>query len=347
MFSHANLESNLNRWSQSQFRYQRYYQMALRSAFQGASVKNIPGGSVFERGYTLLTHPAGRMIRHASKKTPLTASYCLVTQDRKYVFAIDPTDSASIEQLDVCEEVDIYFKANRWGCREYPENIRPIVNGNGMLNERRINFLRSLRGQTKMHNVVFISRVWGGIEHNVRCFEALKRIPGDNLLLAIFTQSRSTSSIAYLKEKASAREYLEKIGIRCIEHQINPSKLWHALARSRVVFLRAGKHLCIPWRLLDLLAMGSVTVMDSTPYPTWPQALFPGKHFLSCGIPRQGTTDPGPPEAYENVAEVIRSALGDDKTRNNVAYSAAEYFDQNACPEAVGRYIAGELMSSV
>lgn len=61
---------------------------------------------------------------------------------------------------------------------------------------------------------MFVSRIWGGIKHNVRCFEVLNRLPGNNLLLAISTSPARSASTDYEKgkEKEKARVKLEHIG---------------------------------------------------------------------------------------------------------------------------------------
>ena len=66
---------------------------------------------------------------------------------------------------------------------------------------------------------------------------------------------------------------LQSKGILCTEQQVRLYKLWDIMSTSKVVFVRAGKHLCIPWRMIDLLAMGSAIVSDAQPYPIWPEPL--------------------------------------------------------------------------
>ena len=320
--------------------YQRYYQMAMRTAWSGENFIDMPGGRFTEE-------ISMRLKAEAKKISPVktvvsdghTSLYCYKNSHQKVLFAIDAADKPEIERPDLLDVVQLYFKANHWPQRDYPANVVPIVNGNGVLSGRRIKKLCSLRDQNKTHDLIFVSRVWGGIEHNVRCFETLKQLPGRNLLLAIFTPPSKASSSEYEMQKIDARNDLEEIGIRCTNKPISLQQLWRMTASSRVVFLRAGKHLCIPWRMLDLLAMGSVVVTDSVPYPEWPEPLVQDTHYCSLNIPRPVDTRAGPLQSYGLNSDLITSLIANPDRRAAISTAAIDYFSTYGCPEAVGSYI--------
>ena len=196
-------------------------------------------------------------------------------------------DIVGPDALDWC---DIYFKANKWTGHVYPEKVVPVVNGNGFLRNRHLTRLRKMRHTPKPNDLLFISRVWGGIEHNVRLFEALAKLPCKKRLVAILVSDPGCAA-----ETAGARKRLERVGVECTYDLIPIRKLWQLTAAAKIVVLRAGKYLCIPWRMIDLLCMGTCIVTDSEFYSNWPVPLEPGTHYVSCGIDRPADTAPASP----------------------------------------------------
>ena len=57
--------------------------------------------------------------------------------------------------------------------------------------------------------------------------------------------------------------------------------LWRLSAQSRLNVLRLGMHHCVPWRMMDVLAMGGCPVLDCDPYTLWPQPLERNQNYLS------------------------------------------------------------------
>ena len=53
-------------------------------------------------------------------------------------FAIDAHDRREIRDPDALAWSDVYFKANRWPGDDYDPKVRPVVNGNGLLDRRKI-----------------------------------------------------------------------------------------------------------------------------------------------------------------------------------------------------------------
>ena len=181
--------------------YQRYYQLSI--------VEQWPFAQLY--GFSAPTTYYGQFLRAVNRisrgrtSTPVdsehTALYRIEDSSKTAVFAIDAHDHHELNGIKFLPECDFYFKSNYWGGVEYPVKVYPIVNGSGVLNQQRIQRLRNLRGRKKKYDLVFISRIWGGIEHNVRCFEALAKIPGNNILIAVFPLSGIDDSKKYSKDR--------------------------------------------------------------------------------------------------------------------------------------------------
>ena len=317
--------------------YQRYYRLGLRESLPGSRLVNFPpesrlGRKVFRLAAKVPFRKGGEFPPPEAEQS---GRYRFLRDGGEVRIVIDAHDSPEITDPGGLEWGDLYFKANCWPDRSYPEKVRPCVNGNGELDRRRIHHLRSLRDTPKEFDLVFISRIWGGIEHNCRLFEALTKLPGPVRLLAVFPIIGG----GYGKELAVARRRLEAVGVPCVDSGVSAKELWGLLARSRVVLLRAGKHLCLPWRTLDLLAMGSAVVVEADPRPRWPEPLVEGHHFVSPGLRRPVDTGPAPDADYERLPEVIAGLVADKSLRANLEQAGGEYFDRHASPEAVGRYL--------
>lgn len=325
--------------------YQNYYRMALRLQFPSARMQRFPSPHRWMRkGQRIL----GRMRRSSGIRFPAAGAeqcgrYIVHWKDVSHPairMIIDAHDSADAMDWPGLEWCDLYFKANLWPDREYPAKVHPVVNGNGELNESRIEHLRGLRSLEKKYDLVFVSRIWGGIEHNCRLFEALVGLPGKVKLLAVFP----TYGGSYGEELNRARIRLEKAGVPCTSESLSREELWRYLAASKVVLLRAGKHLCLPWRTLDLLAMGSAILLDAKPRPQWPVPLEENKHFACAGLSRPEDTGAAPQEEYSRIAQKIDHLLASGETEN-LSARAGCYFDQYASPRAVGEYMATKIMA--
>ena len=249
-------------------------------------------------------------------------------------FAIDTHDSKEIVSPSLQKRCGIYFKANKWAHIKYPDNVFPIVNGNGFLRNRHLMHLKRMRDQPKTNDLIFVSRIWGGVEHNVRLFEALSKLRCRKKLLAIFVEG-----VTDRYETAEARDRLESLGIECTTDLIPIKKLWMDTARSKVVILRAGKHMCIPWRMIDLLCLGACIVTDAEFLPQWPVPLVSDAHYCTAGLRRPEDTSPADSEEYDKLNGIIEDILADDNKRRFIESSSAQYFDDHAASGAVGNYI--------
>ena len=85
-------------------------------------------------------------------------------------FAIDAHDAREIRDPAALDWSDVYFKANLWPADDHGPKVRSLVNGNGLLDRRKIAHLRSLREAPKEVDVAYVSNVCGGREHSLRVF---------------------------------------------------------------------------------------------------------------------------------------------------------------------------------
>jgi hypothetical protein len=318
--------------------YQNYYRRSLRAVIPEASFSSFPSPS---RGWRALQRRWRRwrgeeQAGYAFPAAAHVGQYRVeLNHGHPVKVAIDAHDAPALRDPGAAEWADLYFKANYWPQYDYPRGVHPIVNGNGELSSANLRELRGLRSQDKTHDLVFVSRLWGGIEHNCRLFEALQQVPGKVRLLAVIPAEGG----AYGRELERAGERLEKAGIPCTRELVPKTQLWRELAASRIVLLRAGKHLCLPWRTLDLLAMGSCLVMEADPRPQWPSPLQKGVHYASLGLRRPEDTGPAPAEDYEAIPEKLGALLKDPARHTALSEAAGRYFDGHASPEAVGHYL--------
>jgi hypothetical protein len=257
---------------------------------------------------------------------------------KKLRFAIDAHDHRDIRSEPILNKSDLYFKSNKWGNVPYPDKVIPVINGNGLINEKQKGQLISLRGQEPIYDLIFISRVWGGREHNIRIFEQIAKIPCKKKVLALFTESDKTQEAT-----PAFMNRLEKAQIEFTYNDVDTGRLWEETARSRWVLVRAGKHLCIPWRMIDLLTLNSAVIIDSDPYPKWPTPLQEGINFYSLGINRPFDTDPAIQQEYDLIPDKIQSILGDTNLAEQISHNNKMYFEDHVDFPKVGQYIVEEL----
>jgi hypothetical protein len=249
--------------------------------------------------------------------------------ERSVRFAIDAHDSREVRDPEALDWAELYFKANRWPDTPYDAKVVPVVSGNGLLDRRRIRFLRGLRDVPNTVDVAYISNVWGGREHSLRIFERLAALDCSKDLLAIFPEGFPAAEDEANMERLRAR------GIPVTRDPLPPYELWRRLARARLVPLRAGKHLCVSWRTLDLLAMGACIVFDALPPPRWPVPLEPGVHVADCQIARPDDTEAADHSEYDKVPKTIERLLAAPDHSEELRRAAGAYFDEHAAPGRV------------
>lgn len=304
--------------------YQKYYKTSLIAA--GANL-STSSEFIFRNKNIFLFR---RKNRH-----PHVGRYLLLGHNKNR-FAIDASDPGKIASNSDYRWCDVYFKSNYWPSINYPSKVKPIINGNGLLGKAEINFLSKLRESKKNYDLIFISRLWGGTEHNIRLFEELANLQCNKKLIAIFSSKDKLNSNLYKR--------LQSVGVECTYNLLEIRSLWQELSSSKIVFFRAGKHLCIPWRMLDLLCMGACILMDAEPIPQWPYPLKERVNFVHCGINRPLDTSPAQMNEYSNVANSALRLLDNDKLISLISSNNIKYFDTHANFQAVGNYIIRNLL---
>jgi hypothetical protein len=321
--------------------YQRYYLLGLEAVasvdFHGApiAVRHVRGAAAKAQAIRRLRqHPALRAV--FGPGVPDSGMVGRYVSDTGIRFAIDARDNHRLLEKDAeaYTWADVYLKANHRPTEDYPPHVKPIVNGNGLLDARSIEFLRSRRETPKDLDVVFVSNIWGGREHNVHLFEELARHDGPKRLLAVFPAGGNAAADAVLMRR------LDAAGVPWTHDPLPPQELWRLLSRARVVPFRSGRHLCIPWRMLDLLALGACVLFDAPPLPQWPVPLESGVHYVDLGLTRAERPDP---EQYAIVRPTLATLLADDARQHELRRAAARYYDDHAAPQRVGTYIARTL----
>jgi hypothetical protein len=276
--------------------------------------------------------------------------YFLKKEKKSAVFAIDPHDDKILRQPKVQPDVDIYFKSNFWDGEQYPANVKKIINGSPLVAQHEL-YLKSLRGVSKDIDIVHITRPWGSYEHNIRIFEHLSRAKGEKALHCIF-HGQAPDLLAHFMSYYKDR--LTKSNVIMSETVMPHDKLWQLCSRAKIVILRSGVALCIPWRMLDLLAMGACIVVDHSPFPQWPVPLRKNVNFFSLGLERSGHYEINTfgsreylcaeGDNYEMIPSIINSILDNKAAMQEIRHNNMGYFDTHAAPVKVGEYIVQSLL---
>lgn len=335
------------------YRYQRYYVHGLRSLgsvrFGITPARCSMFASAREAGIPKISRLFDSLSLRLRDSRGITSDYAgryFVTHDGRSLKAvIDSHDSREIADEDAYQWADVYFKSNCWPGITYPPKVRPIVNGNGFLDKKRIARLINFRNSPKSTDLAFISRVWAGkgdlfwsgLDHQVRLFEALAGMKCSKNLLAIFPKEYRALDIGgYLSR-------LERSGVKCIFGFFPAPELWSRLGAAKVVFMRSGKHLCMPWRMIDLLCMGACVAFDSMPWPEWPEPLRPNGNFADCGLPRTTEERARPDEAYASIPDTVHGLLNAPRLMQDIRENNIRYFEGHAAPQQVAKYFLREL----
>jgi len=256
----------------------------------------------------------------------------------EHAVCIDTWDSGEIPSQELLERSDLYFKTNFWGSKSYPEKVIPIVNGNPLvLND--IPKLCSLRNVKKEYDLCLIVRVYTRtsgdevVEHNLRILEEVSKVDCRKFILAYLTEDKVDSVARRLDEK----------NIPWVKNPMPIGELWRISSQSWLNIIRLGIYYCVPWRMIDLLAMGACPVLDRSPFTIWPEPLLEMRHFLSLNI----AIGPGrwiaPPEDYARIPATIEQWLKDLKALDEISKCNSHYFDDHAEPQKVGEYIVKKV----
>jgi hypothetical protein len=333
--------------------YQRYYLLGLeeraRTRWHGPplTARVVPGLDAKVRLLYHLHRDRERMLnamRRAIGRSAVAAKPGVEGHVGRYLaeldgetvrFAIDAHDSRHVRDEDALRWSDVYFKSNRWPDEIYDEKVLPLVNGNGLLDRRRIARLRALRDHGRDTDVAFISNFRPGRPHMLRLFEELARLPIRCDLLAVFDGLHADDDARYIRQ-------LKAAGIPCSLRPLPPEELWARLARAKVVLLRGGRHTCLPWRTVDLLCMGACIVLDADPAPEWPIPLRSGHEYAGCGMQRPPDDRAADGDEYEKLAVTVMRLLAQQDEAERLRDGAARYFDTHAAPGRVAEYILRE-----
>ena len=252
--------------------------------------------------------------------------------------AIDADDHPSIQNQKILDWADVYFKTNLWPDLKYPEKVHPIVTGNSMVNMDSVVYLKSLRKLPKLYDFIFVSRIYAGpganVEHNIRLFEELAKIPCRSKIRAIF--------LGFPKDDPEMHKYwkrLEAAGVEASMDHFSFNELMTMSAQSRLCVIRAGIHSCITWRLINMLCIGAAIVLDANPFSSWPEPLREGENFLSLGLRITPECGPAPKEDYDSIVWKMEKFLNDRTILQKIGENNARYFDEYAHPFKVAQYV--------
>jgi hypothetical protein len=263
----------------------------------------------------------------SGEPTPAFGAYRFLTDDREEIrICIDSMDYPMISE-DAAAACDLYFKTNYWASYNYPSKVLPSPNMNPLVG-RNLDLFRGLRTAPKVCDVFSFFRVWGGgdevegIEHNMALLEGIHKTQCNIFLLAYLVAGDITSQ----------GKRLDSIGVPWTTKPMPAKTLWQRAAGARLNIVRLGMHECIPWRMIDILAMGGVPVFDYAPRSIWPEPLVEGKHYLNLDF------CPGRGDA-KKIPEKIGAWLKDESLILSISHNTAEYFDRYLSPEKLGTWV--------
>lgn len=298
----------------------------------GASFFNQTVGPMIDR---VAQRIAGCRLPTSGQFFPLIGQYEFTFKKRPLVrLAIDAADAGEMMPGPFADQCAVYAKANYRPTLEYPPQVVPLCNGNPFILPS-LNTLTDLRSQQPRYDLCFVVRVWGGrdetegVEHNLRLLEAVNRASCRKFLLAYLVAG----------DLDQQEKRLRAQGIPTTRRPMPLRQLWQTSAAARINVIRLGMHNCIPWRYMDLLAMGACVLFDQVPQTVWQPPLIPGEHFLHLGVETTPDQPLGTANAYEAIPGKVEEALRNTPLIRHVQARAADYFDCHACPEAVGRQL--------
>jgi len=304
--------------------YQRYYINGLFEKLRLLPVSNFDEPA---KGITFTHH-----------KTHVGQYIFELKNGKNIKVAIDAHDHRNIRSQEILNWSDLYFKSNYWPSVAYPHKVRPIVNGNGMLTPERIDFLKSLRGHKKTFDFIFIAQIWAGgdanVEHNLRLFENLAKVDCQSKILAVFSGFKESDD-----DYKNYTTRLSKAGVNFSMNHISYHDLMVSSAQSKCVFIRAGVSSCIPWRMLDMLCLGSSLILDHSPFPSWPYPLNENEHFFNMGLQIGKDCSPAAETQYLQIPLKLMHILNNLDGQKKIHRHNTRYFDAHAAPQRVAEYI--------
>ncbi len=258
-----------------------------------------------------------------------------INESKEYKICIEMADGGTVVSEELLNWCDIYFKANLWKSKKYPEKVKPMYYPNPRIISD-IDKLAKYRRHKKLYDICFIVNVRGGIddgsmgiEHNLRLIEEISKVKCKKFIYAI----------VMLGDKQKIVKRLEKQKIPYSTKFMKIKDLWKIHAQSHLSFIRLGMHFCIPWRMQDLIAMGACPAFDSTPYSVWPVPLVENQNYLSLNLNWNPTKPVATEEEYETIPDLIYSMLYDQERIEQISKNNSLYFDNYLEPVKIGEYI--------
>jgi hypothetical protein len=301
----------------------------VRSSYRLSGLMDRGPGNV-------LDHVAAAM--GGSISPPFSSFHSLVGQyeftigARRVKLFLDAQARGEIPEDANLENCDVYAKSNYRYDVLYPSPVVPLCTGNPLILPH-LSWLRNLRDRPLDYDLCFVVRVWGGrheddgVEHNLRLLEAVNKARCRKRILAYLVAGDVDQQESRLRAQ----------GIPTTREPVSLRRLWEISASARMNLIRLGMHNCIPWRFVDLLAMGACPVFDQFPQTQWAAPLDEGIHYLQLGAETSPDEPLASDEAYEQIPARIEEYVRHTELTDAVRIAAAEYFDRHACPAAVGR----------
>lgn len=283
-------------------------------------------------------------LKNRSIEADHVGRYVCDMRSKQVKIAIDSADGRAIRDKEAFQWCDIYFKANKWEGVDYPAKVLPIVNGNGNLDNVKLNRIKDLRNQEKKIDLNFMAIVYASsnrdlffnnIEHHIRLFEALAKLECKKFLKAIIPKQYPIEMMG---------EYLNRLDRAGVPWSyswdgMSSEQFWRHLAEAKVVFQRPGKHACISWRMIELLCMGACIAYDLALFPNWPVPLIADRNYIDCGCGLGRDNSLPPIERYNAIIGSIEKLLADDRKMETMREYNRHYFDHHANPQSVANYI--------
>jgi hypothetical protein len=338
--------------------YQRYYVEGLRAyartngtSFEITSLSPVPDllrrlRLVRDRNYAARLHvprantlldAIGRRIEGPLRTPsglfePTVGQYLLSRADgSEERLCIDAGDPPGVANDELRAWSDIYLKTNFWSEHTYPDNVRPMVNGDPLVLDR-LDALKGARSATRTVDLTFVVRVWGGgdgvegIEHNIRLLQAINRAKCSKRLLAVVLAGEIEQTLRRLRG----------IGVPATTRGVSPRQLWDMTAESRLNVFRLGLHYCVPWRMTGSLAVGSCIVLDRPPLSRWPAPLREGVNYLNLGALVAPDAPVATDAQYDEIPDRVEEWLAQPAMLDDIRTANARYFDDYVEPEQVG-----------
>jgi len=285
-----------------------------------------------------------RLKENYSRYHVFVGQYELTDGHRTFRFAIDSSDSPEIASPDAARWASVYFKTNYQRGFAKTSKIVPLINGNGSLMPEDIEILKSLRTKKKKYDFCYITRALGGYggnnrAHVVRMAEEISKISVRNKVIIVFPKMRrEAAEIVKLKNR------LKSAGVKIFDNgrQVDRAQLWAAMACSRFVVLREGKHSCASWRVIDAMCMGANIVLEQDLKPEWVPKFIKGQHYRSLELCRQSDGSFSE-KSYSNALQRL-SEWVPDSSAERVNQLNVQYFEEHAAPDRIAKYILRTLL---